>query len=139
MSFPQTRARFVILVASTVLLGAVALVRSQQPTAKPGAGAAATKPDREKALRLNTLGVADLNQPRPGDAQKYFEQALEADSSFTVARANLGIALMAQQKLEAAKAALEAATAKLPKDPYAWYNLGLVYKDLGDAEHGVAA
>ncbi len=143
MPFPKTRAKFVILVASTVLLGGVALVRSQQPTAKPaaqpGAGAAATKPDREKALRLNTLGVAYLNQQRPGDAQKYFEQALEADSSFTVARANLGIALVAQQKLEAAKTALEAATAKLPRDPYAWYNLGLVYKDLGDAEHGVAA
>src|SRR6266853_2051254 len=35
--------------------------------------------------------------------------------------------------------AFEAATQQLPKDAYAWYNLGLVYKDLGEAEKGIAA
>ncbi len=91
------------------------------------------------AYRLNTLGVAYLNQQRPADAQKYFEQALEADPKFAVARLNLGIALLAQQKLEAGRAALEAAAQQLPKDAYAWYNLGLAYKDLGEPEKGLAA
>jgi len=91
------------------------------------------------AYRLNTLGVAYMNQQRPADAQKYFEQALEADPKFSVARLNLGISLLAQQKLEPARLALEAATQQLPKDAYAWYNLGLVYKDLGEAEKGIAA
>jgi Flp pilus assembly protein TadD len=92
-----------------------------------------------EAYRLNTLGVAYMNQQRPADAQKLFEQSLAADPNFEVARLNLGISLLAQQKLEAARTALAAAAEKLPQDPYAWYNLGLVYKDLGDAEKGVAA
>jgi Flp pilus assembly protein TadD len=90
-----------------------------------------------EAYRLNTLGVAYMNQQRPADAQKYFEQSLGVDPTFEVARLNLGISLLAQQKLEPARTALAAAAAKLPQDPYAWYNLGLVYKDLGDAEKGV--
>lgn len=92
-----------------------------------------------EAYRLNTLGVAYMNQQRPADAQKFFEQSLGADPTFEVARLNLGISLLAQQKLEPARTALAAAAAKLSQDPYAWYNLGLVYKDLGDAEKGVAA
>jgi len=92
-----------------------------------------------EAYRLNTLGVAYMNQQRPADAEKYFTQALSVDPTFEVARLNLGIALLAQQKLEPARTALATATAKLPNDPYAWYNLGLAYKDLGDAEKGVEA
>jgi len=91
------------------------------------------------AYRFNTLGVAYMNQQRPADAQKYFEQALEADPKFAVARLNLGVSLLAQQKLDAARAALETAAQQLPKDPFAWYNLGLVLKDLGEPEKGIAA
>jgi len=119
------------------------LVRSSAPSAQEKA-AAAKKPGPSTsgaadAYRLNTLGVAYLNQQRPADAQKYFEQALEADPKFAVARLNLGISLLAQQKLEPARAALEGATQQLSKDAYAWYNLGLVYKDLGEGEEGIAA
>jgi len=92
-----------------------------------------------EAYRFNTLGVAYMNQQRPADAQKFFEQALEADPKFAVARLNLGVSLMGQQKLEPARATLEEAAQELPKDPYAWYNLGLVYKDLGETEKGIAA
>jgi tetratricopeptide (TPR) repeat protein len=91
------------------------------------------------AYRLNTLGVAYMNQQRPAEAQKLFEQSLAADPTFEVARVNLGISLLAQQKLEPARADLAAAAEKLPQDPHAWYNLGLVYKDLGDAEKGIVA
>jgi Tfp pilus assembly protein PilF len=102
--------------------------------AKP-AGKASTS----DAYRFNTLGVAYLNQQRPADAQKYFEQALEADPKFAVARLNLGVSLLGQQKPELARAALAAAAGQLPNDPYAWYNLGLAYKDLSDPEHGINA
>src|SRR5215471_17064953 len=91
------------------------------------------------AYRFNTLGVAHMNQQRPADAQKYFEQALEADPKFAVAKLNLGVSLLGQQKLDAARAALEEATKQLPNDPYAWYNLGLAYKDTGETEKGIAA
>jgi len=97
------------------------------------------EPKLAEAYRFNTLGVAYMNQQRPADAQKYFEQALAADAKFAVAQLNLGVALLGQQKLEAARAALAEATEQLPGDPYAWYNLGLVYKDLGEPEKGIGA
>src|ERR1700675_1387929 len=59
--------------------------------------------ESSKALRLNTLGVAYLNQQRPADAQKLFEQALQADPKFAVARLNLGISLLNQQKAALAR------------------------------------
>jgi Tfp pilus assembly protein PilF len=133
-----------LVFACSILICCVAiLVRSSAPSAQEKAAAAKTPgPSGSRAAdayRLNTLGVAYMNQQRPADAQKYFEEALEADLKFSVARLNLGISLLAQQKLEPARAALEAATQQLPKDAYAWYSLGLVYKDLGEAEKGIAA
>jgi Tfp pilus assembly protein PilF len=114
--------------------------RASQGAAKPAeAKLPEAKKDANLALRLNTLGVAYMNQQRPADAQKYFEQSLEADPKFWVARLNLGISLLSQQKPEPAHAALAEAAEHLPKDPYAWYNLGLAYKDLGELEKGVAA
>ena len=92
-----------------------------------------------EALRLNTLGVAYMNQQKGAEAQKYFEQALAADPNFAPARMNLGVSLLSQQKLDQARAALEEATRKLPNDPYAWYNLGLVYKDLSEQEKAIEA
>jgi len=109
----------------------------QEKAAAPKKPSARANPT--EAYRFNTLGVAYMNQQRPADAQKYFEQALEADPKFAVAWVNLGISLMGQQKLEPAREALEDAARQLPKDPYAWYNLGLVYKDLGETEKGIAA
>jgi tetratricopeptide (TPR) repeat protein len=113
--------------------------REAQTPSSPAAQKRAPHVDPAEAYRLNTLGVAYMNQQRPADAQKLFEQSLAADPTFEVARVNLGISLLAQQKLEPARTALAAGAEKLPQDPYAWYNLGLVYKDLGDAEKGVAA
>ncbi len=132
-----------IFACSFLICCAAILARSGAPSAQEKA-AAAKKPGSSgggiaDANRFNTLGVAYMNQQRPADAQKYFEQALEADPKFAVARVNLGVSLVAQQKLEAARAALEAAAQQLPKDAYAWYNLGLAYKDLGETEKGIAA
>ena len=136
MQAPSRRAAVVIVCLSVVGVAASFLhSRAAQTQSSP----AAQKADPGEAYRLNTLGVAYMNQQRPADAQKLFEQSLAADPQFEVARVNLGISLLAQQKLEPARTALAAAAEKLPQDPYAWYNLGLVYKDLGDAEKGVAA
>jgi len=80
-----------------------------------------------------------MNQQKFADAQKKFEQALTADPKFAAARINLGVALLSQQKLEPARAALEEATRQVSRDPYAWYNLGIVYKDSSETEKGIAA
>jgi Flp pilus assembly protein TadD len=132
-----------LLAASLLGSAAAMLPRATRFHVVRSSGAAQQPPAEKRysqqALRLNTLGVAYLNQQRPADAQKYFERALLSDPQFAIARLNLGIALLAQQKPEDARASLLEATRLLPKDPYAWYNLGLAYKDLGDPEKGIAA
>src|SRR5260370_3195871 len=138
------RAAVVVVIACALLICCAAIVvRSSAPS--PQGKTADTKKSGSSgggstdAYRFNTLGVAYMNQQRPADAQKYFEQALKADPKFAVARLNLGVSLLAQQKLEPARAALEAAAQQLPKDAYVRHNLGLVYKHLGEAEKGIAA
>ena len=136
--------RIVVIVLALAVVGASARLALSSRAAE---GQARTVPAKkagasggsDAAARFNSLGVAYMNQQRPADAQKYFEQALAADEKFSVARLNLGIALLGQQKLDLAKEALLRASAELPNDPFAWYNLGLVYKDSGDAEKGIAA
>jgi tetratricopeptide (TPR) repeat protein len=139
MQAPFRRSAVVIVYLFVFSVAAVVLhSRAAQAPAAP-AQRATPHYNTAEAYRLNTLGVAYMNQQRPADAQKYFEQSLGVDPTFEVARVNLGISLLAQQKLEPARTALAAAAEKLPQDPYASYNLGLVYKDLGDAEKGIAA
>src|SRR5215475_598780 len=48
------------------------------------AAASGQKAPTGDALRLNTLGVAYLNQGKSADGQKYFEQALAADPEFAL-------------------------------------------------------
>src|SRR5713226_9404290 len=142
MASSRWRAVGVISVCCLLISCGAILLRTSTLTAQEKA--AAGKKSRAtggaaEAYRFNTLGVAYMNQQRPGEAQKYFERALEADARFAVARLNLGIALLNQQKLEAARDALAEAAQRLPQDPYAWYNLGLAYKDLGEAEKAIGA
>ncbi len=137
------RQYLVICVAALVLPGIVAFA-SHRPGVTVRQRAPITPGSQKKApagdgLRLNSLGVAYLNQGKSVEAQKYFEQALAADPEFAIARMNLGIALLAQQKMEQALASLKEAAAKLPDNPYAWYNLGLVYKDASEPAKAIAA
>lgn len=142
MQAPPRRAAAILVAGFCLLLLASLLARSRAPQSQSSSAPqspATARPNPAEAFRQNTLGVAYMNQQRPADAQKYFERALALDPQFEVARLNLGISLLAQQKLEPARTALAAASEKLPNDPYAWYNLGLTYKDLGDAEKGLEA
>src|SRR5438445_421205 len=92
-----------------------------------------------EAARLNSIGVAYMNQQRFADAQKQFESALKSQPDYLLAKLNLGISLLSQQKSEDARKALQEAAEKLPGDPYAWYNLGLVYKDISEQEKAIEA
>jgi tetratricopeptide (TPR) repeat protein len=146
MKFRQLGSRQVrwIVGAVMLLLPGLVMFASHRKDEAANFDAPATESGQKKtpagdALRLNTLGVAYLNQGKSTEAQKYFGQALAADPDFAIAKMNLGIALLAQQKMEEARAALEEATAKLPDNPYAWYNLGLVYKDAGEPAKAIAA
>jgi len=138
------RCGFWILGLAVLLLPALAMFAAHRSGQSANTSAPKTLSGQKKspagdALRLNTLGVAYLNQGKAAEGQKYFEQALAADPEFAVAKMNLGIALLAQQKMEQARAALEDATAKLPGEPHAWFNLGLVYKDAGEPAKAIVA
>jgi tetratricopeptide (TPR) repeat protein len=130
--------------SALLLLPGLLTVEAYRGNPEDVSGPATTQGGNKKlpageALRLNTLGVAYMNQQKSAEAQKYFEQALAADPEFAAAKMNLGISLLAQQKIDQAKAALEEASAKLPDNPYAWYNLGLAYKDAGDPAKAISA
>jgi Tfp pilus assembly protein PilF len=141
MRIPMARALRFSLITSLIFsfLLFVALrtrtFASQQKAAPP----AKMHVDGSAAARLNSLGVAYMNQQRFADAQKQFDSALAADPDYALARLNLGVSLLAQQKLDRAAAALTQAAKTLPKDPYLWYNLGLVYKELNDSQQALAA
>ena len=96
-------------------------------------------PGNSEAARLNSIGVAYMNQQRFAEAQKQFEAAFKEQPKYALARLNLGISLLSQQKSDEAKKVLIEATEKLPQDPYGWYNLGLVYKDTGEHEKAIDA
>src|SRR5215469_4369566 len=81
-----------------------------------------------EAARLNNLGAAYMNQQLFEKALKAFEQASALDSKLVIARVNQAIALGNLQRVEAATKILQEAIKENPKDPYAWYNLGMLYK-----------
>src|SRR5260370_28151854 len=88
----------VIFACSILICCAAILVRSSAPSAQEKA--AATKKSGSSSggvadpYRFNTLGVAYLNQQRPADAPKYFEQALSAAPKFAVARLQIAVSLL---------------------------------------------
>jgi tetratricopeptide (TPR) repeat protein len=90
-------------------------------------------PPLSEAARLNSIGVAYMNQQRFAEAQKQFEGALKVQPDYALAKLNLGVSLLSQQKSEDAKS-FAGSHGKLPQDPYAWYNLGLVYKDMANTK-----
>src|SRR5260370_36279155 len=103
MGLTQRRAVWVIFACALLICCGAILLPSNAPSAQEKS-AAEKKPGSSgggiaEAYRFNTLGVAYMNQQRPADAQKYFEQALAADPKLAVARLNLGVSLLAQQKL----------------------------------------
>jgi tetratricopeptide (TPR) repeat protein len=145
VNFKNVPRRFVLLIGACLFLSGIALLLALHLRATPSQDAgtmpssAASKSISPEALRLNTLGVANMNQGKSAEAQKFFERALAADPGFAQAKMNLGISFLAQQKLDQSRAALEDACAKLPSDPSAWYNLGLAYKDSAETEKAITA
>jgi Tfp pilus assembly protein PilF len=128
-----------LFILTSLLVFAVLQARQKDSvstgSAQPNPAAAGT----EQAARLNNIGVAYMGRQQFERGQKFFEDALAADPKFYVARLNLGIALSNQQKPVPAAAALEEAAKNLPNDSYAWYNLGLVYRDMNELEKAAGA
>jgi len=94
-------------------------------------------PDR--AFLLNKRGVARIGLQRRDEARADFEAALEIDSSFAPAIANLGNLLLEAGDLDGAIAAYERAIACDAEYAVAYLNLGVAYKRRGRVADGVRA
>ena len=94
-------------------------------TARPAAEDAHPR----EAARLNSIGVALMNQQLTEKAAAELEQAHAADPQSPIPIVNRGIALLYMQSLPEAEAELRKAAAMAPENPRAWYNLGLTEMD----------
>jgi tetratricopeptide (TPR) repeat protein len=92
-----------------------------------------------EAIRLNNLGVAYMGQQRFAEATRLFQRAYALDPKLEVARLNEGISLLNEQKIEPARTALQAVIQRDLANARAWYNLGLLYKGIGQAKDAVEA
>ncbi|MGB8590335.1 MAG: FG-GAP-like repeat-containing protein [Candidatus Acidiferrales bacterium] len=119
------------------LLALPLLIRGRSASAAQSSPPAAA-PNLE-ALRLNNLGVAYMEQQRPEDALKAFEQAYAADPKNYVPRLNQGIALLNLQRGDDARKILTEICQTQAQDPRGWYNLGLLEKSAGNVEASIAA
>src|SRR5215475_9204439 len=95
------------------------------------------KSDSAEAARLNNLGCAYMNQQLFEKALNSFASAAKADPSLQVAKLNQGIALLALAKVDPARTLLDEATKADPKDPHAWYALGMLDKNSANPEAAV--
>ena len=121
---PSTRSGSLTLlsfiVPGIVLLGALSALK-----ARPAAG----NTSLIEAARLNSIGVALMNQQLTEKAEAQLEKARAADPSSAIPVLNQGIALLYMQKLPDAEAALRQAGKMAPENPRVWYNLGLTEMD----------
>jgi Tfp pilus assembly protein PilF len=128
---------------TTLGLGAVLAILFIIPLFIRGryAGGAQSPPSTKsaEALRLNNLGVAYMDQQRPEDALKEFQEASAVDPSDYIPRLNQAIALLNMQHGDDARLILTEITQSHPREARGWYNLGLLEKSTGNSEAAAAA
>jgi Tfp pilus assembly protein PilF len=95
--------------------------------------------DQVAAIRLNNLGVAEMNRGRTGEAYEHFQQAWQRDASLFPARLNEGIALLNNQRFDEAREVLLDATQRQPDSARAWYNLGILYRNTAQVDAAIEA
>jgi tetratricopeptide (TPR) repeat protein len=114
--------------------------RPAKPRSSPSsASSAPALSNTAEAVRRNNLGAAYMGQQRFAEATRLFQSAHELDPKLEVARLNEAISLLNEQKIEPAKAALLAVIKRDAANARAWYNLGLLYKGVGQAKEAVDA
>ena len=125
------RVRFADRVKRSVLLGTAAILITLGAACSARLAVQGPNPDRVQAVRLNTLGVANMTQQRGEAALELFRQSFATDPTFQTARLNEAIALLNLQRQDEALAIFDALTTTLDDNPGTWYNLGLTYRNLG--------
>jgi len=111
---------FSFFVPVVVLIGGVTALTAR-PSAEPG--------NTTEAARLNSIGVALMNQQLTEKAAAEFAEAEKADPQSAIPLLNRGIALLYLEKLPEAEQELQQAARMAPNNPRVWYNLGLTQMD----------
>ncbi len=90
--------------------------------------AAPRSPDgtRERAYRMNNVGVALLEQLKYPEAATAFREALAIDGDLGIAHLNLSLSLLYAQDYDGARSEAEEAARRLPDAPQPSYVLGLI-------------
>ena len=120
-------------VAAVVALLCALLSCDRRPGVKPPSGG------NDAGIRLNNLGVAEMNRGRTLQAVELFRSASKSDPTFFLAQLNEGIALLNAQRFDEARDILLQATRKQPDNARAWYNLGILYRNQAQLDSAVAA
>ncbi len=95
--------------------------------------------DSIQAATFNNIGVAYMNQQLFEKALTHFEEAAKRDSHLRISNVNRAIALLNLGRIADAKPLLDEAVKLDPKDPHAWYSLGLLQKNSSDPQAAVDA
>jgi tetratricopeptide (TPR) repeat protein len=120
-------------VAALVTALAVAVSSCSGQTPSPRA------PDRERAYRLNNIGVAHLEQHDYDAAAQSFVESLQVAPDLQIAKLNLAIAYFYAGKTDDAVRQAEAAAAAMPAMPHPHYMLGLLARSQNRVDDAVAA
>jgi len=111
---------------------------------KPGTGEAAPAPQGAESLPEPTRDMVEearklFDLGRFADAEKLYQQIVEAAPDNYFALSNLGVTQIQSRKLSAAEVALRKAVTINPQDSFAATNLGIVYCKQGRFDDAIAA
>jgi tetratricopeptide (TPR) repeat protein len=101
--------------------------------------AEAPRPASEPAVALRNLGLAQLENEQPGQAEETFGKLAKLEPGDPLPFANRAVALLRQQKVDDAKAALAQALAKAPGRADLLALQGDVLQAAGQEEEALAA
>ena len=80
-----------------------------------------------------------MNQQLFEKGLKAFQEAAALDPAMLIAQLNQGVALLNLGRVDEAKKLLELVVRQSPKDPHAWYSIGLLSKNSSDSQAAVDA
>jgi Flp pilus assembly protein TadD len=100
---------------------------------------ASLQPEKEQAdpraeiTRENNFGVALMNRQQFEKALGKFQRACIIDPDTDTGCVNVGIAFLNMQRFDEARTILEKSAQREPRNPWVWFNLGLLEKAGGNA------
>lgn len=97
------------------------------------------KGNRKAARELNAKGLSEFKKDNFADATKHLQQAANEDPSDVEVQSNLGFALLRDNRLAGAQAALKSALAINPRRTSTWVPMAEYFFEAGDSAKATAS